>query len=196
MRRLLLALPVLVAVLVGAVVLVGQNHETEPEPEVVEVASTAPRFTSLAELVHGSDLIVLAEVAGVERGRALTAPGDTESGVITQLAELRVVYLLAGNRIESVVLEEEATLLDGTPIVVDGVTPVQPGQRGVFFLVAGTTDGAPNHALVGPQGRFLVAGDALEASTDDPLANYLADLGGPTLVDQIDEIIAAASAVE
>jgi hypothetical protein len=183
------ALPVVIAVAV-TLVLVRRDDDDEPheeQPAPMSIASNAPRFTDLDGLVAASGVIVLAEVTGTSDGRTITDPKTPAAGVRTRLVELRVVDSLSGKPPRRVVVEEEAALLDGTPIVVDGVAPVRVGDRGVFFLVAGGSEASPHYALVGPQGRYLVEDDALAAAIDDPLAIALARDGGPALVDAVRE---------
>jgi hypothetical protein len=74
------------------------------------------------------------------------------------------------------VVEHEAALLDGTPITVDGVPAPRAGERAVYFLVVGGTEALPFHAVVGPQGRYPLAGSALDTLADDPLAAEIAGL--------------------
>jgi hypothetical protein len=127
-------------------------------------------------------VVVLAEVVSLGKGRVITAERQTDAGVRTRLVELRTVKTIVGAQSPRVLLEEEAALLDCTPVVVDGVQPARVGDRGVFFLVAGRTDAAPYHALVGPQGRFLVHGERLVPAVADRLTTRLAAGGGPRLV--------------
>lgn len=183
-RLVLFGLPVVIAAVFGfAPVLAEGGGDVRPRP--VALVSDAPSFSSVGELVAASDQVVLAEIVGEAPGRTLSTPGDPDAGVRTRLLELRVVAVLVGQERETIVLEEEAALLDGTPVVVDGVRPAEVGERGVFFLVAGGSEAAPHHALVGPQGRFLVVGDALESAGDDPLSRSIADAGGPALRDAV-----------
>jgi hypothetical protein len=179
------AVPIAVAVVAGLAVL-ASSRPADDAPGPVDVASSAPRFTTLHELVTASDTIVLAEVVATADGRTVTAAGDTDAGIRTQLTELSVVQTLVGDPVSSLVVEEEAALLDGTPLRVDGVAPVDAGQRGVFFLVGGDSDTGPVHAVVGPQGRFLVGDAGLEAAVvGDPLGDAIVELGGPALIRRI-----------
>jgi hypothetical protein len=187
-----LAIPIVIAVAV-TIVFLGRDDSSNDETraqrrESKVIASNAPRFTALDGLVAASDAIVLAEATAATDGRTITDPATPDAGVRTRLVELRVVETLAGTPARPLVIEEEAALLDGTPIVVDGVQPMQVGDRGVFFLVAGGTEAAPHYALVGPQGRYLVEGDALVPAVDDPLASTLAAGGGPALVDRVRDL--------
>jgi hypothetical protein len=175
-------LPVLVAFGIAFAPLVA----SDPPPDPVDVASDSALFDSVDDLVAASDAVVLAEVVEAADGRAITDPSDPTTGIRTRLAELRVVQVLAGSAPDALVLEEAATLLDGTPIAVDGETPVVAGDRGVFFLVAGGADEAPHWALVGAQGRYLVRGEHLEAAAGDGLSGELAASGGPALVDAVE----------
>ena len=82
-------------------------------------------------------------------------------------------------------IEEPAALLDGTPLVVDAMSPLETGDRAVWFLVAGGSDEQPYHAVVNDQGRYQVVGDTLRPSGDDPLAVELAGLGLEGLGDAV-----------
>ena len=161
------------------------DEPAPPAAQPTEVSSDAPRFDTVEEMVAASDAVVLAEVVSEADGRTITDPADPDEGVRTRLLELEVVEVLSGAVPRPLVLEEEATLLDGTPVEVDGVAPAAPGDRGVFFLVAGGSETDPHHALVGPQGRFLVDGDDLVASTSSPLGDTWVAAGGPALADAV-----------
>jgi hypothetical protein len=149
----------------------------DPTPDAVEVAASGPRFASVDELVAASDLVVIGHVERVAGGRVLTDPTDPTAGIRTQLADLTVEEVLKGEPTEDVVLEEEAELLDGRPITIDGTSPSDAGDRGVYFLIASTEADAPYHALVGPQGRYLIDGDSLRTTARDPVSTAIAARG-------------------
>ena len=68
------------------------------------------------------------------------------------------------------IVEQESTLLDGTPVVVNGLDPLRPGDGGFFFLVEGEGDEFPYTALVGDQGWLPVVGGTVQArTTGDPV---------------------------
>jgi hypothetical protein len=148
----------------------------ESSTDRVDLAASGPRYTTVEELAGASDLIVLGRIERVDAGRVFTDRADTEAGIRTQLAELAVEQVLKGPPARSVVLEEEAALLDGTPITVDGTTPSAAGQRGVYFLIADPA-GTAYYALIGPQGRYLIEGDSLVTSAHDELSTSLAAQG-------------------
>jgi hypothetical protein len=167
-----------VPVLVGAGwlgVLVVSGGDDGPDPVAVE--ASGPTFGSLAELVAASDLVVLAEVTAIADGRTITDPADPTAGIRTRLVTVEVVRPLVGDPPVVLVIEEEAELLDGTPILVNGVEPSRQADRGLYFLVAGQVPDAPYHALVNEQGRYLVEGSALRPASDDPLSIQLASMG-------------------
>jgi len=164
------ALPIAAAAVVFAL------RWSDSTPESVDVAARAPRYSTVEELVAASDLIVLGRIERVAEGRVFTDPADPEAGIRTQLAQLAVEEVLRGPSVRSVVLEEEASLLDGTPITVDGASPSTAGQRGIYFLIA-DRNGTANYALIGPQGRYLIDGDTLVSTSNDPLSTSLADRG-------------------
>jgi hypothetical protein len=60
---------------------------------------------------------------------------------------------------------------------VGGASPSPPGERAVYFLIASDDADVPFHALIGPQGRFVIDGDALRTTARDPLSRDLASLG-------------------
>ncbi len=141
-------------------------------PDPVELDSDSPTFTSLDELVEASDLVVVATVADVSDGRTVTAPDDPDAGFRTRLVELAVSRALVGEPPTPLVVEEPAELLDGTPVVVDGLEPLDEGDQAVWFLVAGARRGAAvprRRQRSGPRRRGAVA--------DDPLSQELAALG-------------------
>lgn len=184
-RLLLFGTPVLLAIGVAWwPTLAPPRAVTGGEPVAVSSDSSIA-FASVGDLVAASDAVVLAEVIDIADGRTLTDPMSPDAGVRTSLAALQVVEVLAGVAPDRLVLEEAAMLLDGTPVVVDGASVVEAGDRGVFFLVAGRSEAAPHWAVVGPPGRYLVRGDTLEAASPSPLASAIASAGGPALVDAV-----------
>ena len=172
-----LSVPVLAAGVVAGVVLVGDGSE---DADPVELRSDAPVYATLVELIAASDAVIIGTVAAVSEGRVLTAPEEPDAGVRTRLVEIDVERTLAGATPEPLVVEEPAALLDGTPVVVDGMTELTGGDRALWFLVGGTTADQPYHAVVGSQGRYVIDGEALTASGDDALSAQLAagGLGG------------------
>jgi hypothetical protein len=174
-----LAVPVIAAGVVAAVALVGGDSD---DAEPVELQSDAAVLATLDELVAASDAVVIGTVTAVSEGRVLTAPADTEAGLRTRLIEIDVERTLAGTAPDPIVVEEPAALLDGTPVVVDGMTELAVGDRAAWFLVEGTTADQPYHAAVGPQGRFVVDGDALTPTGQDGLSSQLAAQGLDGLV--------------
>lgn len=173
-----IAVPLVAGALWLGVSVRADERAGAPRRDPVAVEAWGPAFTSLDELRAASDLIVLGEVTGVAEGRTITAPGDPAAGIRTRLLTVEVTRALQGAVPSVVVVEEEAALLDGTPIVVNGMAPGAVGDRGVYFLVAGSDPAAPYHAVVNEQGRYLVDGVQLRpAAADDPLAARLAALG-------------------
>ncbi len=86
------------------------------------------------------------------------------------------------------VVEEPAELLDGTPVIVDGMSALDVGDRAVWFLVAGDSDELPYLAAVNGQGRYEIAGATLRPSGEDRLSQELAALGVEGLVAAVDEL--------
>jgi hypothetical protein len=118
----------------------------------VEVRADGPRFDELEEMGEASDLVVDATVVAIDDGRTITDPTDPTAGFTTWLIELEVNETLRGPSRDVVILEQEATLLDGAPIVVNGMKPAELGQRAVWFLVAGDGEQFPYFAVINEQG--------------------------------------------
>ena len=100
-------------------------------------------FTSLAELVEGSDVVIEGEVVGVQPGRVLGEYGELQLYEVS----IRVSRELVGRADETLVLEQ-----DGHGIVA---TLSSVGDVGIFFLVD-TTDNAGTNLfrLASSQGRY------------------------------------------
>ncbi len=154
----------LVPIVVSGVVAIVGLARGDDVPDPVELNSDSPTFTSLDELVEASDLVVVASVADVSEGRTLTAPDDPDAGFRTRLVELDVSRALVGEPPTPLVVEEPAELLDGTPVVVDGLEPLAEGDQAVWFLVAGEGPTQPYYAVVNGQGRVVAdVGNVIEA---------------------------------
>jgi hypothetical protein len=171
----------LVAAVAVAVVAIADDDQ----PGAVELATSGATFATLDELLAASDLVVVATVADVADGRTVTAPDRADAGVRTRLVQLDVARTLAGEAPAPLVVEEAAALLDGTPVVVDGMAPLEDGDQAIWFLVAGGSDDEPYHAVVNGQGRYEVVGATLQTAADDPLSRRLAALGPDALVTEI-----------
>ena len=161
----------------------------DDEPAAIEVTSSAGDFATADELVAGSDLVVAATVVDVSDGRLISAPGDPAAALRTRLLVLDVSDVLAGSVNGDVIVEEPATLGDGTPVIVDGMRPLDPGDEAVWFLVAGDVESMPYYAVVNRQGRYVVTGDELRPAADDALSTELARLGIGGLTERVDELV-------
>lgn len=181
MRR----LPFLLPVVALAIVLVPRWLDSPTHR--VDVASSGPRYPTVGELVAASDLIVVGRITHVADGRVVTDPTEPGAGIRTQLAQLAVERVVKGAPTRALVLEEEAALLDGTAITVDGVAPSVAGQRGVYFLIGGDAE-SPYHALIGAQGRYVIAGESLVPAADDPVSRELAKGGLDALLRRVDRV--------
>lgn len=104
----------------------------------VDIAATGPRFESLDELVEAADLVVEGRIVSVDVGRTITDPADPAAGFSTALFQLDVTNSLRGPAFDTVIVEQEAALLDGTPITVNGLTANMVGDTGFWFLVFGS----------------------------------------------------------
>lgn len=171
------------SVVVGFAQLGGDEGELSPER--LAISSSAPKFALLAELVAASDVVLVGTVAGTEQGRTVTAPDDPDSGIRTRLVDVDVTQILVGEVPARIVVEEAATLTDGTPIAVDGMNELRDGDRAVWFLVAGGSDSMPYFAAVNGQARYEVVGDTLEAGGGDALSRQLVALGVGGLTEAI-----------
>jgi hypothetical protein len=138
----------------GAVAGTGLAND-RGERAVVRLVSDAPTFATLDELAAASDLVVVATVTDVAAGRTVTAGENPTAGIRTRLYELTVTRTLRGDAPRPLVVEEPAELLDGTPVVVDGLEPLRAGERAVWFLVAGDGPTQPYYAVVNSQGRVV-----------------------------------------
>lgn len=170
----------------------GPAEEAAPsEPEVVAVSSDAPSYRSLLELMEASDVVVRATVVGAEHGRWF---GDGQEGtrVQSRLVTLQVDQTLAGVAAssETILVEEEGWLDDGTPISVDGAAPSRVGDDALWFLVDGGDPELGAYVVVNAQGRYLVTNDDSLSGADrpDPLIDRLADLGLDQLTNEITDL--------
>ncbi len=182
-------MPLIVGIV--AVVAVAVGGDEEPAP--IAIASSAVDFSTLDDLLAASDLVVVATVADIADGRQITAPADPDAAVVTRLLVLDVSDVVAGASDGDVIVEEPAALGDGTPVVVDGIEPLDVGDQAIWFLVAGDAETMPYFALVNRQARYTIAGDTLRPSADDPLSTELADLGLVGLVDRVQKLSADES---
>lgn len=177
-RRRVLALLVpagLVVVCVGFAVWLLRPDDTRVV-EPVDIRAAGVRFDDLDALAAGSDFVVDGVVLAVDDGRALTDPSDPDAGITTQLAQVEVLGEVAGDAPGPLVVEQEAALLDGTPIRVNGVTPLAVGDRGLFFLVQGDGEDFPYTAFVNEQGWVpIVDGRVVPIDGEDPVWSGVSD---------------------
>ncbi len=156
-----LLIPVLlVAVMVAIAVRDVANDDSAPAtslPAAVDIAASGPRFDSLAELYAAASVVVEGSIVAADEGRVITDPTDPTVGVRTALFQLEVSHVYRGSVGGQLTIEQEAALLDATPIVVNGLEPNQVGDRGFWFLVSSDDAEFPYLALVNEQGRLLIA---------------------------------------
>ena len=111
--------------------------------------------------MNASDLVVVGRVVADEKGRVFGAKAAGQSAAIrSHVLTLEIDDVLKGATTSSgaqpvVLVEEEHSLTDGTPVAVDGMRRSQVGDRGVWFLVASGDPEFPGYALVNSQGRYL-----------------------------------------
>jgi hypothetical protein len=86
-----------------------------------------------------------------------------------------------------VLVEEEAALTDGSPIVVDGMRAGRVGDRGVWFLVASNDAEFPGYTVVNSQGRYVetATGRLLGGDPSDPLVRSIERMGRRGLAEAI-----------
>lgn len=154
MRRLAIPAVLIAAAVVFALITLRTGDEP---PEPANVSAAGPRFSSIAEMTDASDLVVEGTIISSEAGRRITDPTDPDVGLISRLHQLEVREVFRGRAGELVLLEQEATLLDGTPIMVNGLTPHDVGDTGFWFLVFGGSEEFPFAVVVNEQGRLLVS---------------------------------------
>ena len=175
MTRWLAVASVVVLATVGAVAFAlaydSPSHSATPEP-VRLTSSARHQFDDLNGLVRASDLVVVGRVIADEDGRLFGNPGGGEddaetSAIRSHVLTLRVEQVLVGadasvDRDAIVLVEEEHTLADGTPVRVDGMRRGRVGDRGVWFLTAGGDPELPAYAIVNAQGRYLFGGRGVQ----------------------------------
>ncbi len=147
--------PAVVLIVAGAVTVVSLRDSEDAALDPIEISADGPTFSTLDELFAASDVVVEATVVAVDEGRTISDPANPTTGLVTSLARLDVERVFAGGDVGVLIVEQEAALLDGTPIIVNGVAPNEPGQSGFWFLVAGGSDEFPYLALVNEQARIL-----------------------------------------
>lgn len=181
------ALPVVVVVAVaaaGAWWVLGDGADDAAAP--VAIDADGPRYSTLDDLAAASDVVVVGTVVRVDEGRAITDPADPGAGIRTQLATVEVRELLAGESSGPLIVEQEAALLDGTPIVVDGVVPLVVGDTGALFVVRGDSDEFPYTAFVNEQGWLPIVDDVLTPiDPTDPVWSPLAGRSGHDLAENL-----------
>lgn len=178
MERLVRLLPVVAVVLAATLAAWWWRSDRAGDEEAPrrDITATVARFETLEELVAAADVVVEGTVTAVDEGRTISDPTDPATGIVTQLAQLEVDGTFHGQAPATLLVEQEAALLDGTPITVNGVAPLEVGDRAVFVLVAGTSEEFPYTALVSEQGLFHLDGDP-ETGNDETVR--AADADGP-----------------
>jgi len=156
---------------------------------------------SLAELVAISPLVITGEVQSVERGRIFASDAESVDagadpsgqGVESAFVTVAVDQVLVGDDPGATVLvEEEGWLVDGRRIALDGVSPTEVGDRGVWFLVDTGDPDVPAWVSVGRVGRWLERDGLLSGpELDIPIA---IDLQDRRLSDVVADIEAVTSA--
>ncbi len=179
LQRALTVLPIVLVLVIAAFAVVSLRDDEATAPATapstagaVDIAATGLRFDSLEELLEASDLVVEGRIIAVDVGRAITDPSDPTAGFTTALFQLDVTSSFRGGAGASLIVEQEAALLDGTPITVNGLTPNDVGDTGFWFLVRGPDDAFPYVALVNEQARILVDDTGRISDADPALGEF------------------------
>ncbi len=162
-----IGLPLVIAALV--LWLRWPDSGTDP----VNITASGPVFTRLDDLVAASDLVVIGTIASTATGRIITNPTDPTVGIRTTLYTLSVETVLTGQTTNTLIIEHETALLDGTPITINGTAPPSRGERGLYFLVAGSDTEFANYAIISAQGRYRINGNVLSSTGTDSLSQTL-----------------------
>ncbi len=166
----------------------GGGTSTTSTPAPVDISSDSPAYATLDELLAASDLVVRARVTSTERGRVFGEPGE-DTALESRLVGLEVTEVLRGAEPPAEVLvEEEGWLLDGSPLIVDGLVPSATGDDAIWFLVDPSDDPDEPAPFVttNAQGRYIVVdGELVGADGDDPLVGELEALGPEGLQDAV-----------
>lgn len=177
-----------VAAILAVVLVAGGGSEETPvaetttttEPAPVRIESDSPAYATLDELLAATDLVVRARVTSTERGRVFGEPGE-ETALESRLVALEITETLRGAEPPpEILVEEEGWLLDGSPLIVDGLVPSATGDDAIWFLVDPSDDPEEPTPFVttNAQGRYLVVdGELIGADGTDPLVGELMALG-------------------
>lgn len=174
-----------IALVIGLVVTsdkaTAPSGSTEMTVAAVAVEATSIyQFATLAEMVEASDVIAVGTVIATEPGRLVGDPAN--GGVISRIITIEVDQSLRGDASigagSTIVIEEEATLADGTPLVVNGVPGSEVDDRGIWFLDQLDDAELPVYLVINSQGRFLTpgddpGGDLIGGDQRDPLVQQL-----------------------
>ena len=158
--------PVILVIAVAAAALWWWRGTTVDQPLTpVSIEASGAQFTTIDEMVAASDLVVRGVIVDVDDGRSITDPANPTVGIRTQLAAVDVDTVFVGDVTGPLVVEQEATLLDGTPVRINGAVALTVGEAGYLFLVRGDSDEFPYTAIVNEQGWVPVV-DGLLAPVD------------------------------
>lgn len=158
----------------------GEADATTSTPPPVDISSDSPTYATLDELLAATDLVVRARVTSTERGRVFGEPGE-ETALESRLVALEVTEVLRGPEPPpEILVEEEGWLLDGSPLIVDGLVPSATGDDAIWFLVDPSDDPqeATPFVTTNAQGRYIVVDDQLIGPDgDDPLVARIESMG-------------------
>lgn len=185
-----LSIALVIGLLVARDEAIAPGSATTPEPVAVD-ADSIYEFTTLREMARASDLIVVGTVTATEPGRLVGDPAD--GGVISRLVTIEIEEAIGGSTdgadpLGTVVIEEEGTLPDGTPVIVNGVRGSQVGDHGIWYLDRLDDPEMPVILVINSQGRFLTpagdpTGDLIGGDQSDPLVQQLQQMPLAALVD-------------
>jgi len=190
--RSIVAVSIALVATVAAVAVALTHRSSKPAPTVQAVSlrsSTRHQFADLQALVDASDLVVTGRVVADETGR-LFGDGASGSAVRSHVLTLELDEVMVGEAAAIpkdapavVLVEEEHSLADGTPVAIDGMRRTRAGDRGVWFLTASTDPDFPGYALVNTQSRYLLGDDGTVHGGDqtDRLVRRIEGLGSAVL---------------
>lgn len=151
--RAVAAIPIVLVIAAAVFAFRGLGSETQIAS--VSVSASGPQFSTSADLAMAADVIVEGRIVGSDEGRVITDPANPEAGFSTRFFQLDVISEFGSSVGGQLIIEQESALLDGSPMVVNGLSQNQVGDVGFWFLVAGNDEEFPYLALVNEQGRML-----------------------------------------
>ena len=185
-----------------ALALTSIPSRSDAVPRVASIEAVEEfNFEDLATMTVTSDAVIEATVTETRPGRTITEPNGSYlqfREAVLQIDAVRFVHAETRAVVESwdkIVLEEPGWDT-GTPMMINGVSPVNEGERGFFFLTikkSGTPTGEGTSPVyfeyVSSQGRYLDFGGTLRgANLEDPLVQQVQTMSPQALREEIERI--------